>query len=270
MDPEDKPPLAGVVIARDEGDRIGRCLGSLEPICAELVVVDSGSTDDTVAIARRFGARVAHRDWDGFANQKNAAIALATQPWVLLLDADEWLAPEAADRIRQLFRSGEAETADVWQQPRRMRFLGRALRFGGFGSEWIERLSRSSLRYLPARVHEKPDLAGLRIARCHARIEHDPVRTLAGYQAKLDGYARLWAEERHAAGKRCGAIAPHLHAAASLLKGGVLRLGLLDGPAGWRFLACNARYTYRKYACLRRLGAYRRPPSGGSMSGTSP
>ncbi len=88
-------PLSGVVITRNEGDRIARCIGSLSPVCQEVIVLDSGSDDDTVEIARRLGARVQHQDWLGFAQQKNAAIALAAQPWVILLDADEWLEPAA-------------------------------------------------------------------------------------------------------------------------------------------------------------------------------
>jgi (heptosyl)LPS beta-1,4-glucosyltransferase len=246
-------PLSGVVIARDEGDRIGRCLASLAAICDDLLVLDSGSTDDTVAVARRHGARVEFRAWEGFAAQKNAAIAGARHGWVLLLDADEWLEPDACARIRALFDSGRVDTADVWRLPRRMRFLGRPLRFGGFGAERVERLSRNSLRYLPARVHERPDLAGLRIGRCDARIEHEPVRSLPEYRAKLERYARLWAEQRHADGRRCGPLAPAAHAAASWLKGAVLRLGLLDGRAGWIFHACNLRYVHRKYALLREL-----------------
>ena len=99
------PPLSGVVITRDEGDRIQRCLASLVPVCREVIVLDSGSTDDTVAKARAAGARVEHQEWLGYSSQKNMAIARATQPWVLLLDADEWLEPAAQDAVRAFFAS---------------------------------------------------------------------------------------------------------------------------------------------------------------------
>ena len=88
-------PLSGVIIAKNEADRIGRCLASMRPVCAEMLVLDCGSDDDTVAVARAAGARVEHQDWLGFAGQKNEAISRATQPWLLLLDADEWLAEGA-------------------------------------------------------------------------------------------------------------------------------------------------------------------------------
>ena len=89
-------PLSGVVIAKNEADRIGRCVASLASLCSEVVVLDSGSTDATAAIATAAGARVEQQPWLGFAAQKNAAIARATQSWVLLLDADD------AERLRDL------------------------------------------------------------------------------------------------------------------------------------------------------------------------
>src|SRR5690242_14796119 len=93
-------PLAGVVITRNEADRIARCVRSLAAVCAEVWVLDSGSTDATVEVARAAGADVRQQEWLGFAAQKNAAIALAAQPWVILLDADEWLADGARSEER--------------------------------------------------------------------------------------------------------------------------------------------------------------------------
>jgi (heptosyl)LPS beta-1,4-glucosyltransferase len=244
-------PLSGVVIAKDEGDRIGRCVASLAALCAEVVVLDSGSTDDTAAVATAAGARVEQQPWLGFAAQKNAAIARAAQPWVLLLDADEWLDDAAAARLRALFASGEVERADVWRLPRRTHYLGAALEHGGWGREPVERLFRPALRYLPAEVHERLDLSGQRIAAVDARIEHDTARSDAEYAAKLDRYAALWARQRRAAGRRAGPLAAPLHAAAYWLKNYVLRGGFLDGPMARRFHGLHARYVYRKYRLLR-------------------
>ena len=108
-------PLSGVVITFNEADRIGRCLASMRGVCAELIVLDSGSTDGTVEIARGFGAHVEHRAWDGFARQKNAAIERARHPWVLLLDADEWLEADAQSRVRRLF-AGRIDDGDRHHQ----------------------------------------------------------------------------------------------------------------------------------------------------------
>jgi len=247
----DKPPLSGVVIAKDEGDRIARCVASLAVLCREVLVLDSGSGDDTVANAIAAGARVEQQPWLGFAAQKNAAIARATQPWVLLLDADEWLDDGAVPKLRALFASGEVERADAWRLPRRTRFLGSTLDHGGWGREPVERLFRQDLRYLPAQVHEKLDLAGRRVAAVPARIEHDTARSFDAYAAKLQRYARLWATQRHAAGKRAGALSAPLHAAAYWTRNYLLRGGFLDGEMARRYHALHARYVYDKYRLLR-------------------
>ena len=150
-----KLPVSGVVIAKNEGDRIARCVASLAAVCGEVIVLDSGSSDDTVVVATAAGARVEQQPWLGFAAQKNAVIARASQPWVLLLDADEWLDPDDLPKLRALFASGEVERADVWRLPRRTHFLGTPLNHGGWGREQVERLFRPDLRYQPSAVHEK-------------------------------------------------------------------------------------------------------------------
>ena len=112
MDRPTRLPLTAVIVARDEADRIGRCVASLVPICREVLVLDSGSVDDTVQIAREAGATVQHQAWLGFAAQKNMAISRSSDEWVLLLDADEWLADSTAEALAELFQSGEIETRD--------------------------------------------------------------------------------------------------------------------------------------------------------------
>lgn len=246
-------PVSGVVIACNEGDRIGRCVASLTPVCRDVIVLDSGSVDDTVAVATAAGARVEQHPWRGFSQQKNAAIALAVQPWVLLLDADEWLDPAAAPVLHALFDQGVVEGADVWRLVRRTHFLGAPLNHGGWGKEQVERLFRANLRYLPAEVHEKLDLRGRRIANLAVRIEHDTARSYPEYVAKLQRYAQLWARQRHAAGKRAGALAAPLHAAAYWLKAWLLRGGFLDGGSARRFHRCHVRYVWDKYRLLREL-----------------
>jgi (heptosyl)LPS beta-1,4-glucosyltransferase len=244
-------PLAGVVIAKNEAGRIGRCVASMATVCAQVIVLDSGSTDATAREAEAAGARVRQQDWLGFAAQKNAVIALAGQPWVLLLDADEWLGEGAETALRRLFDDGAVEHADVWRLERRTHFLGTALNHGGWGREAVERLFRNDLRYLPADVHERLDLRGRRTARVRARIEHDTARSLDEYRAKLARYASLWARQKHAEGRRAGPLAAPLHATGYWLKNYVLRGGFLDGPVARTYHACHARYVFEKYRALR-------------------
>lgn len=251
--PAERLPISGVVIARNEADRIARCVASLAEVCRDVLVLDSGSEDDTVAVARAAGATVEHQDWLGFGAQKNAAIRRARQPWVLLLDADEWLAEDVAPALRSLFADGRVEDADIWQFQRRTHFLGTVLSHGGWGAEQVGRLFRPDVRYGGRLVHETFDKAGKRVARLRARIEHDTARSEQAYAEKLSSYARLWARQRHAEGRRSFAWSPALHAAAYWLRCCVLRLGLLDGPGAWRFHAIHAGYVAEKYRRLRAL-----------------
>jgi len=246
-------PVSGVVIAKNEAGRIGRCVASMASLCRDVHVLDSESTDATAAEAAAAGAQVRQQPWLGFAAQKNAAIACATQPWVLLLDADEWLAEGASDALRELFASGAVERADVWRLERRTHFLGAVLNHGGWGREAVERLFRADLRYLPAEVHEKLDLRDRRVASVRARIEHDTARSLADYESKLARYAQLWARGKHAQGRRAGALAAPLHAAAYWLKNYVLRGGFLDGALARTYHRLHARYVRDKYRALRSL-----------------
>lgn len=253
-------PLSGVVIAKNEGDRIGRCVASLAGLCSEVLVLDSGSQDDTVAAATAAGARVEQQPWLGFAAQKNAAIARATQPWVLLLDADEWLEPRALPILHALFADGRVEHADVWRLLRRTHFLGTPLDHGGRGKEPVERLFRVDLRYLPAEVHEKLDLHDRRVATIAARIEHDTARSYEEYRVKLQRYAQLWAKQRYAAGRTAGAVSAPLHAAAYWTTRYLLRGGFLDGRGARQFHACHARYVFDKYRALRALWSAQAQP----------
>lgn len=245
-------PLSGVVITRNEADRIARCVGSMRDLCREVIVLDSGSTDATATIARDLGARVEQQAWQGFAAQKNAAIAMASQPWVLLLDADEWLEAPARDALRALF-AGALDRADVWLLQRRTHFLGHAMRFGSFAREPVHRLFRAHLRHGLRAVHEYLDVAGSTVRTSAIVLEHDTARSAAEYWSKLQRYARLWAEERHAEGRTGFAGRGALAALAYLLKNLVVRGGLLDGPRGWQFHWLHAKYAWRKYAVLRAL-----------------
>jgi len=247
-------PLSGVVITKNEADRIARCVGSMVGLCSEVIVLDSGSTDDTVRIAHQLGARVEQLDWQGFALQKNAAIAMAREKWVLLLDADEWLEAPAQIELRALFDDIKSprpvEQADVWLLMRRTHFLGHALRGGSFAREPVHRLFRSTLRHGLRAVHEYLDVEGRTVRPSRVVLEHDTARSAEEYWSKLQRYAALWAGEQRAKGKTAGPMRGAFAAMAYLLKNLVLRGGFIDGAAGLRFHWLHARYAKLKYDLL--------------------
>jgi len=245
-----KLPLSGVVITKNEADRIVRCVGSLLKVCREVIVLDSGSSDETVKLARDAGARVEHQDWLGFSAQKNAVIALATQPWIFLLDADEWCEDEDIELLKSLMASPRFETADVWNCERQTFFLGKSLSFGGREKEPVERIFRNNLRYLPAQVHEKLDLKNRTVKSAGIRIQHDTARSYQEYSDKLDRYAALFAEQNAQKAKKAYAGQAGFHAAFYLLKNYVFRGGFLDGRQGSYYHWLHTRYVWMKYKLL--------------------
>ena len=144
-------PVSGVVITLNEERNIQRCLESLG-FCAELLVVDSGSSDETVNIAKRLGAKVIHQKWLGFGKQKQFSVSRAEHDWVLCLDADECLSDELADSIKALFENPPG--GKIYQFARRDYFLGRWLGHGGY-PEFSPRLfNRNHAHWSDDMVHE--------------------------------------------------------------------------------------------------------------------
>ncbi len=247
--------LTGVVITRNEADRIERCVRSLAAVCGEVIVVDSGSTDRTCELARNSGARVIERGWPGFAAQKNFAIAAAATPWVLLLDADEWLTEELQTEIAEVFASSRVESCDAWSIHRQNHFMGKAIRHGGWGRERVVRLMRNDVRYRDMRVHEELELDGRKVGRLRSSMGHETYRDLDDYRNKLQRYAELFAEDRHARGKRARLHDLAFRPAFYFVKNYLLRGGFLDGKPGYVLDREYARYVYAKYAHLRSLNS---------------
>jgi glycosyltransferase involved in cell wall biosynthesis len=246
------PRLSLIVIARNEEASIARCLRSAA-FADEMVVVDNGSSDKTVEIARALGARVIETaDWPGFGPQKNRALDAATGDWVLSLDADEWVGPPLAAAIKEAI--AKPDVADGYEMPRRSRFCGRVVRHCGWWPDRVTRLwKRGRGRFADVTVHERLIVDG-RIARLNEPIEHDAIADLADARDKARRYAAAAAAQLAAQGKRSGRAKAALRALGAFLRTYVWRLGFLDGVTGWRVARYNADYTFRKWA---QLGALR-------------
>lgn len=230
----------------DEERHLPECLASLRTIADEIVVLDDGSGDATVAIARSAGARVAHRPFDGFGAQKQAALELTTGDWVLSIDADERVTPKLAEEIR---RTIAAPTADGYWVRRELVYLGKRLRFGGTGSDWVLRLARRDRASVaPLAVHEHIDVAGS-TARLRGTMRHVKYRTLSEHLRQMDRYTTMIAAQRAARGKRFRAW--HLaRVPQELFVRLVVKLGVLDGRAGVIYATMAAFYVFLKYAKL--------------------
>lgn len=240
--------LSLIVITLDEEDKLAACLESARG-AGEIVVVDSFSRDATVEIARRHGARVYRREFVSNADQKNWALGKATRDWVLILDADERLAPDLCAEIAEaLTRPG---VAGYWIY-RRNEFFGRRIRFCGWGRDRVLRLFRRGCGRYPERaVHERLELDG-EAKTLRGRIEHAPYRDLDDYVERMRQYSRRGAFELRRRGRRWfpGFVTRPV---ARFIRMYVLQLGFLDGAAGLLLCSLAAAGVMLKYAYLREL-----------------
>jgi glycosyltransferase involved in cell wall biosynthesis len=242
------------VITRDAAPLLAGCLGSA-PFAAEIVVVDSGSRDDTVEIARRFRARVVEHPFAGFGAQKNFAVAAATHDWVLCLDADERVTPELARSIADALA---APRGVAYAVARRNRFLGRWLAHGEGYPDWNVRLfDRRRARWSEDAVHEHVVAEGP-VARLAGDLLHASAESIDAYLAKQNRYTTLQAEAMHARGERASVARLVVSPLFRFFRFYVLRLGFLDGVAGLVHIAIGCQNSFMKYAKLRALSETRR------------
>lgn len=243
-------PLSVVIITRDEEDRLPACLDSVE-FADEVVVVDSGSTDGTVALAESRGCRVIHQEWLGFGPQKRFAVLQAANDWVLCLDADERVSDKLAQGLVKLFAGGPTHKA--YEMPRRNRFLGRWLHHGEGYPDWSLRLfDRRHAGWTTDPVHEVVRVQG-EVGRLQGDLLHESQETLEKYLLKQNHYTTLQAERMYAAGARAMPVQMVLSPLLRFLKMYLLRLGFLDGVAGLVHIAIGCFNSFSKYAKLLEL-----------------
>lgn len=241
------PLLSAVLIVHNEEAHLRECLASVRDIADEIIVLDDGSTDATVAVAQEYGGRVATRPFDDFGRQKQAALELARGTWILSIDADERITPALAREIARVVRDDNA--ADGYWVRRTMVYLGRRLRFGGAGSEWILRLARRErARFAPLPVHEHLIVDG-RTERLSGALDHIKYRALREHIDTINRYTELAATRKREAGRRFS-LTHVLRIPWELFSRLVLRLGILDGRAGVIHAAMAAFYAFVQYAKL--------------------
>jgi glycosyltransferase involved in cell wall biosynthesis len=242
-------PLSVAIITRNAASQLERCLASVA-FAEEVVVVDSGSTDGTVELAARHGARVIQKEWLGFGAQKQFAVDAARHEWVLCVDADESLSPELRDAI---VRELKAPRGLVYAIPRRNRFLGRWLKHGEGYPDWNVRLfHRDHARWGSEAVHEKIATRSP-VLRLRGDLLHDSAETLEKYLDKQNRYTSLQAESLRAAGRRTNSLQLVISPILRFVKFYVWRLGFLDGVPGLVHVTIGCMNSFNKYAKLKAL-----------------
>lgn len=237
------PQLSAIVITKNEAANIGACLDSLA-FCDERIVVDCGSTDDSVAIARSKGARVEFNEWRGFGPQKNYALSLAAGTWVLSIDADERVSPELAAAIKDAIERGGA---DAFECPRLSSFCGRPIRHSGWYPDYVLRLfRRGEARFDDVIVHERVIYDGP-VQRLRPPLIHHPVVKLEDALSRLDRYSTAKAQMLVASGRKVRFLTGIGHGLVSFLRAYVWRAGFLDGAEGFLLAVFTAETSYYPY-----------------------
>lgn len=239
--------LSVILIVHNESANLGSCLDTVTS-ADELVIVEHGSSDNTLEIASSFGARVVTTpDWPGFGAQKNRALDGATSEWVLSLDADERVTPALMTEIRMAIASG---AADGYRIPRLTQFCGKWIRHCGWTPDEVLRLFKNgAARFSDDRVHEKLLMQEARrpVYSLNNPLLHYSYPTPGHYWEKLQRYSHDWALQQHQRGKRTSIFRAAFSGGYAFIKSYFFRLGFLDGAMGFVVCVLQAQAAFGKY-----------------------
>lgn len=241
-----------LVITLNEETNLGRCLDSAKDLVDEIVIIDSGSTDDTKEIAKHHRAVWVDQPWLGYVGQKNAGLDRCTNEWVLSLDADEALSARLKKEISAI-KFDPKPGISGYSSPRCVFFEGKWIRHGDWYPDRLVRLfKRSKAEFRGDKVHERLHLEG-EVGQLNGEIEHYSFESAEDQKKRMTHYSELWAESQFENGNRPGILSEYTHAFWSFFRGFFLRAGFMDGRVGWTIAATNASGVYIKYSRLRAM-----------------
>jgi len=243
------PRISAIIIAKNEELDLSRCLTSLKWV-DQIIVLDSGSTDRTVEIARQHGAEVHVEEWKGYPEQKNSALAKTTGDWVVSLDADEEFSKKAQEDVRRLVKEDDS-SVQGYAFRRKVFYLGRWICHGDWYPDHVVRLwRRGHGKFEGRRVHESVRVDGA-VKELNSEILHYTYRDLNDQKARMRTYARLWAEDQFEKKRPFQWFDLAFRPPARFARGLILKCGFLDGWRGWLIAWMNAIEVRMKYRNLR-------------------
>ncbi len=244
--------ISVVIITKNEAHIIGKTLQSVQGLTDDIIVVDSGSVDETVSICRKMGANVIETAWVGFGATKNIGIQAARHDWIFSLDADEAIDATLEQSLLQLDLQNDNE---VFSIRRKNFFCNKWIRFGEWASDWhIRVFNRQTTSWNNAAVHENLIFAGaVTTSKLAGSILHYTVQNKRDYIAKMDGYARMSATKYVEAGKKTSFFKQYFSPVFAFMQHYIFRLGFLDGKEGLTIARTTARYTFLKYRYLKEM-----------------
>ncbi|HHC7344622.1 TPA: glycosyltransferase family 2 protein [Vibrio cholerae] len=246
-----KPTLAVALIVKNEARHLDECLQTVHDWVDEIVVLDSGSHDETEQVARRYTEKFyVNSKWPGFGPQRQLAQSYVQSDYVLWLDADERVTPELKQSILQAVAANKPDT--LYQFARLSWVFGRFIRHSGWYPDRVLRLYPTQLtRYNDALVHEKVHVEPrMKVETLAGDAIHYTYNDVHHYLVKSAGYAKAWADQRQAKGKKASLSQGIVHAVGCFLKMYLLKRGFLDGKQGFLIALLSAHSTFVKYADL--------------------
>ncbi|QFT08540.1 glycosyltransferase family 2 protein [Vibrio sp. THAF190c] len=246
-----KPTLAVALIVKNEAKNLDACLKTVAEWVDEIVILDSGSTDETEKVARKYTEKFhVNKDWPGFGPQRRLAQEYVESDFVLWLDADERITDELKVSIQQAVEKNEPNT--LYSICRLSWVFGRYIRHCGWYPDRVVRLYPTQLtQYDGSLVHEKVEIStDMNVKELSGDAIHYTYNDLHHYLVKSAGYAQAWAEQREKRGKKSSILEGMLHAVACFLKMYVFKAGFLDGKQGFLLSVLSAHSTLVKYADL--------------------
>ncbi|MBQ0160925.1 MAG: glycosyltransferase family 2 protein [Bacteroidales bacterium] len=251
--------LSAVIITHNEERNIARCIESLQGIADEIVVVDSGSTDQTEAICQHYGVRFAYHAWEDYSAQKNYAETLVSFPWILSIDADEALDDSLRHSINSFFGSNPS-TNTVCRVRRLNNFGGRWIKHGGWYPDEKIRLWHHGICRWDGLVHEELSFAQpVVVKQLDGYLLHYTYNDITELAQRNLKYAFLAAEKAFQLGKHAGTGNLWFRPKWTFFRNYILKGGFLDGRPGYEICRVSALYTFLKYARLKELQAGKLP-----------
>ena len=244
-------PLSVIILTYNEAERLPLCVEAVRPVGDEILIVDSGSSDGTVVLAKELVTKVLERPMKNWAEQRNWAMDQAAHSWVLFIDADEVLDPMLQKTILAWKEQSHEDKNGYWGLKRVHYFQGKRMRFSGLQSDVVVRLFHRSQRYADREVHEKLDLQ--KPQPLHGILHHHTYLNHERWENKQRSYAAKSALDKN---QSTGALTPFhfvVKPAFRFVKHYLLRGGILDGAAGWNYSISMAQGVYWRYATMKKL-----------------
>ncbi len=241
-----KPSLSIIIITKNSSETIEKCLQSVA-FADEIIVLDSGSTDQTISLCRQYTDKLFQTDWPGFGPQKNRALEKATGDWIFSIDSDEWIDHKLQEEITQVIQHSEKT---VFTLPRRNQYCGEWIRFGDVGKDKVTRLfKRGSARFSDDSVHERI-ITDQRIAPLKSPLFHNSYQSFEALMQRMNTYTTLSAKMRFERGKKTNLLKAIFSGWWAFMRSYFFRLGFLDGKIGFIVAVSSAESSYYRHVKL--------------------